>query len=413
MNDHAADCQGYCCSDFRNHVEPLEVYRFQPRLTNDIHELFEEDMFPGLTTPEYLQLELPLRLASRMLTDQRVVEYIVTCTDGSLHDDHPRGFAPEPERSLTDVVAVEKNNAGSNPPLLRYPRTLATQSSSTPRVSDDMRARSAEILANLKRTLRQISVRDIDDAGFTKAARNHLSDRSKTDFPNSCLRQIIVTLSYRRVFRFQEYEEGSAQFLACHYITARILVHEIAHVLNRAANGWRKEEVFYKDECCNESGLALEQALFGGIAQFRSMELFTEHDREEEAVVSEQWPGRQMFDTYNSPGTNILPLQQRWPLEEWSIMTRIPLLFITSMFTDLFWDRDVPLRGDGPIEPSPKLQWLTKLAQPGDEYVDSVGNTVTAVDEDTVVTCSIKEYLPEPALNAYNAILDEQNARRS
>lgn len=412
MNAHLGDCTGYCCSDFRTHDESLGTAPFQTSLTNDIHELFDERMFPGLTTKEYSQLELPLKLASRMLTDQRVVEYIVTCTDGSLHNDHPRDAVPGPKLNIAETMAAEKSSSGVNPPLLRYPRTLPDQTYTTPRVTDTMRVRSQEILKSLKRTLRQISVRDVDEAGSTRMLRSQpLSPRTLAKFPNSGGCKLIVTLSREKVFEFSDHDENSAKYLASHYLMARILVHEISHVLNRAVSGWRPEEVFYQNECCNESGFALEQALFGGFAQFRDMEMFTEHGRKEEAVISEAWPTKGMVEHYNAPGSINQSFQRRWGVDEWSTATRIPWSFIADMFTDIFWEQTVLLMGDGPIEPCPKLSWLTKVVQPGDIFVNSVGNYVMAGDI-AVVTCSPNDILPEHVRHALDAIVNDQNARR-
>lgn len=415
MKGHAVGCKGYCCSDFRNLNEPLDTDGFQTSLTNDIHEVFDRDMFPGLTSQDYAQLDLPLRLASRMLNDRRVVEYIVTCTDGSLHDDHPRESAPGPELNIAEVMAAEKSSAGPNPPLLRYPRTSPNATDPAPLVSNTTHLRSQEILTSLKLTLKQISIREISDAGTTRTlTKQPLPPQTLKLFPNSCGSKILLTLSYDKTFGFLECPPNSAACLASHYILARILVHEIAHVLNRAVNGWRAEEVFYKNECCNESGSALEQALFGGFVQFRDLGMFSEHGRseaEQEVVISEGWPTRRMVENYNASGANVQSLGQRWEVEEWVTATRIPWSFIQGMFTDRFWEQVVPTLGEGPIEPSPKVSWLTKVVMAGERYVNSLGESVTAT-EVTVVTCSPLEELSEQTRLALDAIVDAQDARR-
>lgn len=384
---------------------------------NPIHELFAWDKFGNITSQEYNQLEPALKLASRVLEDQRAVEYVVTCTDGSLHADHPRGSEPGPELDIAAVKAAEKISTGTNPNLLRYPRAPFVQTGPKPYVTDAIRNRARDILKNLAKTVRRIPVRtDLDGAGHTLPTRDPLSPNLLAYFPNSCGRKVMVKLNWDKVFAFQRHPEQSAKALACHYLLARILVHEVAHVLNKAVNGWRTDEIFYQDECCNEAGFAFEQAVFGGCAQFRWTGDFTEHELLEQVVISESWPTKYLIEDYNTPdpALNIRQIQQRWPLHEWSIATRIPWSFITRIFTESFWVHDVPLMGDGPIEPRPKLSWLTKFVELGDVYIDSVGSTVVAHEDGIVVTCSPHEFgnLPVDLQLVYRAILEEKSARR-
>lgn len=219
-------------------------------------------------------------------------------------------------------------------------------------------------------------------------------------------------MNYEKLFKFTRFQRNSSMQLASHYLTACALVHEMAHVLALAASGWRKKEIYYKNECCNEAGFALEQALFGGFVNPREMGDFTEHGHQELAVVSESWPTQYMVDSYNTPGAANQAIDTRWPLDEWSTVTRVPKLFIASMFTDSFWDREVPLMDDGPIEPNPKLSWMTKVVQPGDTYINSVGTRVAATLNDTIVTASPLDTMTNRATRVFNNIIAEQDARR-
>lgn len=390
MATHPLDCPQYCCSDFANLADDRLVDHPKPDLSNEIHPLFSYDKFPGVSEEGYRMLELTLRLASKILEDDRMVEYVVTNTDGSLHLDHDVGSKPGKEYNFAEIDAQEIKSEGGLPTtrLLRYPRTATKTvtgvSTAQVWVTDNMRQRSKETLLHLTEILERIDVVEMFGEGRTDSTDTVLSDSAKRYFPRALSAKI--TFAQSTVGAFMQYENPHDPLaLAEQYILARSFVHELAHVLLKAVNGERLEEVYYKDSVIAEAGFDLENALFGGVAAMHQMGEYTEHPKDltGQAVVQELYPSGRLTKQYAG---NDASVGQRAQLDDFCVMQRIPWSFMANMFTERFWKEDVPRMGSAPIQPSKKYRWVVKLVMPGEDYVLKDGQTSTA-EAPMILTC--------------------------
>lgn len=403
-----AVCMEYCCSDFRTLAEDDAAANTAPDLSNPIHPLFERAKFTNLTDAGYDALKWPLKLASRILRDQRAMEFIVTTMDGSLHNDHPREEDPGPERSWEELDACEPNSEKPTTRLLRYPRPADLVKRADPVAH--IRYRATAILQHLANVLESIEIGKIDSAGTTMIyPTEEIPLVSRWMFPRAGKADMVLS-SDKVCWEFDPAEEPLANLMNS-YQTARVIVHEIAHVLNKSVNGDRKEEVFHGNSCCDEAGYAFEKVVFGGIAGIHDLNLsYTEHEIPGEALISVSYPNQHHIKLHGTDS----PIAQRWYLDEWITSTRIPWHFIARMFTDKFWAEEVPLMV-GPIQPQPddRFRWLTKFVQRGETFVTSDGSTATATKSNTVVTCSTYDPdLPTRVGWVYRDIIQSQDRRR-
>lgn len=411
MEGHPPDCPQYCCSDFANFKDDRLGTHSWPHLTNAILPLLCHDKFPKLDSKQYELLDLTLRLASRLLEDDRTVHYVVTMTDGSIHIDHGLDSEPGPERTFAEIDASEQYITGHpTTRLLRYPRKNAMPSNihsgASVWVTDSMRQRSKEILRSLTGIFDRFEiVEKMYGEGRTDTIDDPVPATASSHFPRA--RKAMITFPDTMVSAFLRYPNPhDPRRLAEQYILARSFVHELTHVLNQAANGERLEEVYYKNSIYVEAGYDLENALFGGIACMHDLGMFVGHPKEMTGptVLQELYPSGRLGKQY---GDNGAPVGQRAPLDDFSVMQRVPWNFITSMFTDRFWDEDVPRMGSGPIQPSKRSNrpsWVVKLLSPGDSYVNMDGENVVA-ENPVVWTCNpLDQSLPERVQRVFQDI---------
>ena len=386
MEGHSSNCKEYCCSAFANLRDDHPLTHYQPDLNNPIHPLFSREKL-HLSVEGYAALNLTLRLASRMLEDDRTVEYVVVTTDGTIHRDHSVDCAPGPECTWAEIDESDLADL-AYARLLRYPRA-SSDTSTTARawVTDSMRQRSKEILLNLTEILAGYDWAEQRCEGKTETNPDDpVSPAALLNFPRAG-GKAVITFSTLSTLDFMKYEkQDNLTWLAEQYILARNFVHEIAHLLSQAVNGQRREEVFYKNSVLSEAGFDLENAIFGGIDTWLDLGQFTGHPTKlaSRAIIQEAYPGGRFGRKYSAEGGNT---DQRAPLDEYSVVRRIPWRFITAMFTNSFWEVDVPRMGSGPIQPGKKHSWVVKQVMTGESYVNTEGKRVIA-ERDVIATCS-------------------------
>lgn len=408
MAKHPSDCPQYCCSDFANLPDDRLADHPKPDISNEIHPLFSFTKFPTLSEEGYKMLDLTLRLASKMLEDDRAVEYVIVNTDGSIHMDHDVGAKQGREYTFAEVDAQETNSENRLPTtrLLRYSRGSFGWTSNQPTahvwVTDSMRQRSKEILLNLVEILERFDFIEMIGDGRTDTTDEALSAEAKQNFPRA--RSAKITFALSTVGAFIHYEDPHDPIaLAEQYILARSFIHELAHVLTQAVNGERQEEVYYKDSVVAEAGFDLENALFGGVAAMHQLWEYTEHPKNLTglAVVQELYPSGRLSNMYTEKGVDV---GSRAPLDDYCVVQRIPWFFMTSTFTEKFWKEDVPRMGSGPIQPDKKHEWAVKLVLPGCLYVLEDGSHATA-EAPMILTCSpLDQSLPDRVQKVLHSI---------
>lgn len=334
-----------------------------PDLVNDIHPLLQRSKFePEMSEYAYSLLEAPLKLASRMLMDDRAVHYIVTLTDGRLHSiDSNNNIRPEisPDFLLDDSIDEVR--------LIRCPRSS--------RVTASMRERSKAILMNLVPALDDIYISaQISDDDRTFYTNTEMPEDVLRSFPAATTRKLEITLSDSTIWGFLSHEEHSFARLAFHHGMARTLVHEIIHVLSCAVHGFRslsRNDVFVEGYNLNEVGLNIETALFGGFIGFDSLRLYCPQLSEVgEVPLLTRYPCQKFLNLYEEDG---LPIRQRWPLNRYHMVSRIPWSFLASMFTEHFWTKDITAMRDGPIQPPRLCSWIYAAKRTGETWRTHTG----------------------------------------
>lgn len=391
---------GFRDSEFANMPDPMDDLAI-PDLNNDIHPLFGPDMFQSWSDVGYAMLQLPLRLASRMLLDQRYTEYVETVTNGSLHCFGEDGqLSPEiPIAHLAEFGEYRLVRRGRTPPGLPMP-TARYQ-------------KCQELLRDLVGTLDGIVLADANMSTGAMTTPTDIAPSTSTlsKFPDSPYKTQI-NLSEDLALSFMDHLENSARALGCHYLLARSLVHEIAHVLNVAIHGDR-EAVFYNDSGCNESGFDMDMVVFGGIAGIEDLGIWMGHPKfgqQTWAMVSDEYPRKELVDLYIKAGQ---PMGIRCELDDYYMTSRIPWRFVASMFTTNFWDNVVPTMTGRPIQPDLVLTWAVRQVEPGEKYINAEGIVVDPATRRTAPCSLLDPSLPARVRGVLDAAVRDQIARET
>lgn len=350
-----------------------------------IHPLFGPAMFRGLTTTQYNRLELPLRLATKMLYDFRAAFWIVTMMDGSLHEIDPwDNISNEiPARLLSTNLLDGKR-------LMRRTRPAPGTPAGDAAFYANMRRRSREILDNLTETLSEIKVASPGaDGNFTRDSLYGLGSNASRNFPAAPSYQVDITLKEKTAFDFQHYPNDPFGTLSYHSRLARTLVHEIGHVVSTAAHGdraMRNGDVFYNNYLCNEAGYNLEMILFGGLNHLAEMPRYYSNSPEQFTTLALEYPSKRFLNLYASAGD---PIDQRLTMDRYFAASRFPMRFLVAMFTERFWRVDVP-RMAGAIRPTPAATWIFATMEAGESFISESGYQIV-VNATKTVPCSIAD----------------------
>ncbi|CZT23161.1 uncharacterized protein RCC_08871 [Ramularia collo-cygni] len=347
-------------------------------LPNYIHPLFNRYKFLRHSDAEYRELNMALRLASRMLLDDRAAYFITTMVDGSLHimnDDGTPGQEINPHDLVTHNFDAKR--------LIRCARRIANPGSTEPFISESMRVRSREILKDLDPVLSEIIVEPPNATG---------DDSTHFRFSTGSRGEADIYLRNSTAFSHRRYNGDSNAARAYQAHCARTLVHEIAHVVSGGAHGRRstQEDVFFEGLCSNEAGFNLETLLFGGIVDIQGLAEFLPGSNDGGNVLKE-FPDPRIIRGYQPPLEEIL---LRWPTDKYIRVTRVPWSFISSMFTQRFWNQDVPAFGMGPIQPSLAPSWYFVDVFPGDITISEEGKVTTCMTSGTMPGATCDSTLP-------------------
>lgn len=362
-------------------------------LSNNIHPLFARNKFVGLTNAEYDQLEMPLKLASRMLGNERVARLVVTMTEGDLCRILPDGSTTQSKRNPQTLATVplttlSMDSLQSTPLVRQRRRTMAFS---------DMKTRSDEILLQLAGMLDRIQVdHSSDPSDYTEATTNAPQTSVLQNFPAAKGCMALMNLRRSTVWTFRNYTEHSLLRLVYQFELAKTIVHEMAHVLTIAIHGPRHDEVWYDTACCNEIGFEIELALFGGIIDMMDIGQFRGNNAPPtpvQVLVREQYPAQRFIQMYANSTTSP-KISNRCAIDKYSVVDRIPFQFVASMFEERFWIEEVPRMGTGPIQPTELYSWviygITGEKDVDDTYINGSGTTIR-VTTATKVACSLRD----------------------
>lgn len=338
----SAACPESCCSDFINLPDSRSESDWKFSLTNPILPIFAQEKIyiaqkkgdiPVASRAVYDKLQPAFRLASRMLSDDRAVHYICMMHDGTLH----RGLNGEsPAITWTEIDAAERSKwRCRTPPLPEL--HLTRRPPKEPPSAKHQRMRSNTVLGNLAHILTAITfaregmdrivgmvnpIRPIDFR-HDEAARQHFPRASETV-------EIMLNASISGC----DEDEPSPW---CQWFLATTIVHEVAHVLNRAIHGTRDHEVYYQDSSTSEAGFELQNTLFGGSWEEDDLRyLFPDRFSDRKPVVlMEDWPSSLKSLLYGELGNSFL---RRVPLRRYCGISRIPYEFVAATCSDSFWE---------------------------------------------------------------------------
>uniref|UniRef100_A0A2D3V599 Uncharacterized protein n=1 Tax=Ramularia collo-cygni TaxID=112498 RepID=A0A2D3V599_9PEZI len=361
------ECPGCCCSDFFNLPNPHDDLSWGFNLTNPILSIFargkfydiKDGKFSPLAPATYDKLAPALRLASRMLSDDRATHYIYTMHDGILHDgseelEWPEIDAAEPAFDEADILRLPQRH------LTRLPQRVLPP-------AEDMRKRSAEILENIARVLACIVFVENDLPGkSTSLTSKHqfgqLDETARQIFPRAMAAKIELSARHTQI----NVDEPSS---TSQYILARYLVHEMGHVINKVGNGHRQYEVFYQDSCTSEGGFELEVALFSGVCEQWDLEICTSLiGKPTPVMLTEHWPSPRTYNQYAGKPYDFL---RREETPEYLLISRLPPSFLKELCDDAFWDERqqramaASVLTTKSIVPNDLSMWTVRVGQDG------------------------------------------------
>lgn len=334
---------------------------------------------------------MALRLASRLLRDDRSSEYIHTMSDGPLYEFHP-------DHSIgARIPEGMEMSSYANSRLTRHKPNSTAPNAPGSRISYAVRHRSRQILHSLTDVLDAVEIaQDPDATDCTGLSHQLASSNVLGVFPNIPKgRKIRIVLSQHTAFTPVIWQKDSALSLTRQVGLAVCLVHEVAHVLNMAIQGERAlfgRDYFYQDACCNEAGFNLENILFGGILTFRRLQrivghpIFVHADTADEDPLLESYPSAHVYDEYVTPTHTMMHCNS--PPSDCRLIARFPRQFASSLFTENFWTRHHAARRNGQIQPSALDCWVFKDVKAGESYIDQSGLTIQVAIR-TTVPCSL------------------------
>lgn len=158
---------------------------------------------------------------------------------------------------------------------------------------------------------------------------------------------------------------------------ARILVHEVSHVLMYACYGQNEQNIFHEDSAYSEAGFQMETAIFGGV--FNSTDArpwICEAKRGDEVMLLYEYPSTMWLNSYSDAG-DVVIIRKRRDLDRYCIVKRVNFQFAISLFTNNFWNNDI--HGyTGPLCPPNALTWLGQCIKRGDRYYSNSGSAKVA-----------------------------------
>ncbi|KAK4500609.1 hypothetical protein PRZ48_008798 [Zasmidium cellare] len=391
MMDPKNPCQGFCCSRWIeqqqsnihliNHPSPLQ----NSDLSFPIHQILSFDQFSGISRNNYHSvLALPVRLVSRFFTLDAFAKYIVIMCEGDVHLTEHR------EGRLRKGRKVDVSEVGQKTAVSRYPkpehRSGVRKLRSHPKhkaTLKNLRSRAQRIMAKLANMV-EFEIADTGGSyGRAIPIEGPLPLNYNPMFASGCRTKIRLSsklvndLTASRTTNPGNYRRNG-------FHLAKTILHELSHALGYAVDGLRFPEAYYKNEPYAERGAQMEQQVFGGMLREQIFRFTTCGNsiydaegrlpyRTQRFVVLEKWPSAVTAYEYE---TNRLPLGSRKKAEPYAEVSLVSEEFIARLFTNRFWEVDVPRFGHGPIRSSGQAWWISKLHGSGKETLRVMCNAI-------------------------------------
>jgi hypothetical protein len=310
--DLTRGCSNVCCSPFFSLAEDLPS-TFEP-FSKPIHLIFREGNFHN--EMHYETLKPSLRLASQLLQCNALVPYLNTIFDGEIRN--ASGQAVE----LKDA----QDTSSQHSDFSTHPRPGQET------INPQTRERANDILKNMS-TMVRFQLQDqnpgllgqtipLTGAPLPPVVAGHFPNgwRSYIEFGRDTYENLVRwheeytsrmrTAKDRSLTPVEEalQKRAAAELLSARFSIAGTIVHEIGHVIRLCAHGYRKTDMFYKDNVVAEAGFELTaQILPGDIQSFPKHELaqFACEKAEKECTpfpsfiyICRPWPDYETLRTY-------------------------------------------------------------------------------------------------------------------
>ena len=349
-------------------------------LCNNIHPIFAKELFDRAMN--YDVLLVPLRLASLLLEFETLKPMLWTII----------------RRNVVEAPDAENDDEKAR----KCAYTVADDIRELKKMDQNQVSQVAQALRCLPSMVRyQLDV-ELPQGCMAKAASGegpHSAVAVSGDGPHPHFQGGTKSLvkvsdhSYRRLeTATKEHSDGNpdmAELISVQFNIAVSMVHEITHALYMAVEGAKNYEPFFGASAIAEIGFEAEYRLFGGRPDFygcggdqaQRYRLQPGNDGDLSRLkginVLWEWPENHLVRSYVNMGHMIAWRSARLPKTD--LAWKIPLTYISRLFSKDFWDVDVPKLGATALHP-PK----------------EVGHFFATTDDVELVYCEIPQgRLPE------------------
>jgi hypothetical protein len=348
-------------------------------LTNAIHPIFRKRNFSKEF--RYDVLAPSLRLATRLLTCDTATLYILTFIDGKLLNHEGQDTTTsEYARQYAEVESADNPTRMED---LLAQKHFAFAVPPTQKVGYHERRRAAAILNQVAEFV-YFKTR----AGFGGAAtipsKTPHTGRLLRLYPEGCPSHVELHLTptyldlvdvrdAATIGNIKNHNPSSTRdLIALRFYIARMLIHEIGHVVHALKFGGKSPEVFCgASSKCSEAGYGLEAAIFGGVVEclfqigFSADSWDIMQGTERPSFYLRPWPSLNIYLSYAFDGGCIGWAGGFGQLPE--PVHRIPYSFIASLFEDECWQGTFKQQRLNSVHPPYVGDWLfvTQLNEKG------------------------------------------------
>lgn len=383
-------CGQFCCSDFYLFQDQQSLTTAGDALIAPIHPIFAKLYWENTSFSDYESLRMMLKVASRLLTTDAVVEFISTAIDGDLYIDvDPNASRPgkfvkprpisectyEPDEAddatghnqifqygffqrryyKTDIDAVARGLSETRESLQHFQQRAALfrmPKRGWKTAKPAMRARANNVLLGMEGMLRfrvsNLRASKSLTNGRHQPMQGPLPQHHAALYPHGRMSRILLhngnlieMKEAQRAFANGEIDE--IRLRSKELEVANTLIHELAHALNAASNSHLfGNRVGFRDNTCIEAGFDLVSHIYGGVMResFRSFplpkgpHLLPGDGRRKQYITMSEWPSGMKFASYIA-GKHAIA--KRGPLPATETLTRVPHTFVMKLFTNQFW----------------------------------------------------------------------------
>ena len=340
----ALPCKQICCASFST-FQDAELTK-PADLQNPIHPIFARENFS--VNFDWDAIEMPLRLASRLLESNALVPFWNILADGELQDldGKPTTWA---ELDTIDSEGQITNH--------KFRRCFKSG-------QDEVNDENGKIAKEMLELFAGMVVFGVEPdpeykGAYTDLVRGVLYRQQAQAFPRGCrsvirfpwetCERLSLLTRLKKALSDEDYARVVAPWdlLLDQISFAKTIVHELAHAINLASCGHRSSEPFIMDSDISEIGLELERTLFGGsVGDSHShglnrwlREHYCDDARERKAsrfAALLELPSHALNLAYQKGPRTCFGIRNKG--REYDVVWRISFAWLESLFTTKFWE---------------------------------------------------------------------------